>query len=264
MAKRFLKIRRSKPYQYLKDKFLYVRAYVRWKLNPYPKDIGDNPIFVFNHIPKCGGTSLNIVLRKWFILRKDYSPHELKFPDPEKLEIEFSKFENSPPKLSEIKPWEILGGHYHNSKLRLSKRFPEIYENPGLKLITFIREPLEHHLSMYKYGKKRGHDFVKNLSLSQYLENDCNFLAGALECNLENYKSRIDEYFFIGTLEEFQYSMERLARKLGKTELETIPFENQTNSKTLFNSLSEDEIIKFKKNNILDYLIYEYVKNSSN
>lgn len=254
----FLKLRRTNTFQALKGLVLYQRKKIEHFLNPYPKEVGENPIFIFNHIPKCGGTSFNLILRNWFYLKKDYSPHEIKFRDEKRLEEEFEKFESFSHDLKTLKPWVILAGHYHNSRFRLSKRFPDIYENQKVKLITFVRDPLAHHLSMYKFGKKKGHDFVKGLSLSDYLKKDSNFLAATIECTLENYKSRIDGYFFAGIVEEYEESLKQLSSKLGKAMVEKIPIENQTNSNTLYVSLSEEEINLFKESNKLDYLIYDY------
>lgn len=131
-------------------------------------------------------------------------------------------------------------------------------------MITFVRDSLAHHLSMYKFGKKMGHDFVKGLSLSDYLKKDLNFFASALECTIENYKSRIDNYFFVGIVEEYKESMQLLSMKLGKPEVRKIPFENRSYSNSLLDSLSKEEIKWFKENNELDYLIYDYCLKISN
>lgn len=258
MSKFLLSIRRTEAFQKAKNKVLFFNKGIQYFINPYSEKVGSSPIFIFNHIPKCGGTSFNLILRNWFYLKKDYSPHEIIFRDEKRLEEEFEKFENFSPDLKTLKPWVILAGHYHNSRFRLSRRFPDIYENQKVKLITFVRDPLSHHLSMYKFGKKKGHDFVKGLSLSDYLKKDSNFLATTLECTLENYKSRIDGYFFAGIVEEYEESLKQLSSKLGKAMVEKIPIENQTNSNTLYVSLSEEEINLFKESNKLDYLIYDY------
>lgn len=207
---------------------------------------------------------MNIVLRSWFYLKMDYEPNEIKNPDPNNLVIESNKFEEAAPDLNKIKPWEILAGHYHHPRFSLSKRFPGIYEAQNVKLITFIRDPLSHHLSMYKFGKKMGHDFAKNLSLSDYMNKDINFFARALECTIENYKSRIDSYFFVGIVEEYNKSMQLLSKKISKPDIKKIPFENRSYSNSLLESLSKEEINSFKENNKLDYLIYDYCLKTAN
>lgn len=108
---------------------MFLRAFIKNKLNPFPKELGENPIFIFKNIPKCGGTSFNVILRTWFYLIKDYSPDDIQFPDKNNLSIELDNFERSVPRLNKVKPWKILAGHYHHPRFSLSKRFPGIYEN---------------------------------------------------------------------------------------------------------------------------------------
>ncbi|EAZ82440.1 sulfotransferase family 2 domain-containing protein [Algoriphagus machipongonensis] len=258
MAIRFLFIRKSKPYQYLKDKFLYGRAYIQYKLNPYPEEVGENPIFIFNHIPKCGGTSLVLILGKWFYLRKDYSPLDIKYPNRNDFLDAYENFKNSQPEIFYLKPWEIIVGHYYISEIRLSERFPGIYNNLNVNKITFVRDPLSHHLSLFKFGKERGHNFVKGMELTDYLHEDSNYMAKSLECTQENYKSIIDSYFFVGIVERYDDSIKVLSKLLGKDQRIDIPNKNTTNSKSLYQNLSKEDIDLFKINNSLDYNIYNY------
>lgn len=228
-------------------------------MNPYPKEVGENPIFVFNHIPKCGGTSLNIVLRKWFHLVRDYPPHDLQFPDPEELEKAQVEFETNPPTIEKLKPFQILAGHYHNPRNRLAIRLKEKSLNEKLKKITFLREPLSHRLSLYKFGVKRGHKWVNGFSLNDYLKSESNFFAKVLECDEENYQEVLNSYFFVGILEENEQSINRLGKLIGRKVLFKIPHVNQTNSNTEMEKLDQEEIEQFKKMNELDYKIYNYI-----
>lgn len=255
---KFFFIRKTKLYQFLKNIFLYIRAVANFLLKTSKPKYIDYSIFIFNHIPKCAGTSFNQTLRSWFYLKMDYEPNEIQYPNANELMIKSNKFEKSALDLNNLKPWEIVAGHYHHSRFSLSKRFPGIYENPKVRLITFVRHPLAHHLSMYKFGKKNGHEFVRGLQLSDYMRKDTNFLARALECTLENYKTRIDTYFFVGIVEEYKESVKKLANKLGKPEPKKISILNKTYSHSFYKSLSEEEITLFEKNNKLDYMIYSY------
>lgn len=41
-----------------------------------------NPVYVFHHIPKCGGSSINEVLNSWFVTFKDYRDgYTLNYPE---------------------------------------------------------------------------------------------------------------------------------------------------------------------------------------
>lgn len=258
MAKKFLKIRRSKPYQYLKDKYLYSRAYFHYKLNPYPAEVGENPIFIFNHIPKCGGTSLNIVLRKWFYLVRDYPPHDLQYPDPEDWEKAQTHYENNPPNLANLKPFQILAGHYHHSRNRFTKRIGNSISSQSFKCVTFLRDPLSHRLSLYKFGVRKGHNWVNGYTLNEYIKSETNFFARVLECDETNYKEILRSYFFVGILEKNKSSIDKLGKLIGRSVNFEIPHVNQTNSITELDKLSQKEIDDFKIANDLDYKIYQF------
>lgn len=239
---------------------MYSRAYLKYKLNPYPKEVGENPIFVFNHIPKCGGTSLNIVLRNWFHIVRDYPPHDLQYPNPEEWDRVQTLFENKPPIIGNLKPFQILVGHYHNHRNRFSKRISQKTDIDNLKKITFVREPLAHRLSLYKYAKKKGHKWIDGISLDDYVLSETNFLAKTLECNEKNYMDVLDSYFFIGLTEDFQSSISRLAKNINRPTPRQTPFVNRTDSFSELEKLDKQTIKLFKEKNDLDYKVYEYAK----
>lgn len=261
MKKRpFLFIRKTKGYQNLKDKFLYVRSFLRHKIRPYPLEISDGSIFLFNHILKSGGTSFSIILRKWFHVAKDYHPHDLDFPDPVILREKQLIFENNVPDLSRLKPFQIIAGHYDFPDNLLSKRFKNSILDKRIKKITFLRDPLLHRLSYYKYGKKRGHFWIKGMDLHEFLQSEVNFFANVLECSEENYKEVLESYFFIGITEDYAKSIHLLAEQLGRKVDFDIPHVNRTNSIEELDLLTKEEIENFKSSNKLDYKIYNYGK----
>jgi len=258
--RRFLAIRTSKPYLFLKDRYLYWRAYIIYQLNPYPKKIGENPVYIFNHIPKCGGTSLNIVLRKWFHMVRDYPPHDLQYPDPKDWEIAQSKFENNLPIIDQLKPFQIMAGHYLHPRNQFSKRIIPRCNACNMKKITFVRDPIALRLSLYKFGRKKGHQWVEGISLKEFIISETNFLARTLECDDSNFKEVLDSYFFIGLTEDFERSMRRLAKKINRPIPRKTPFVNCTNSSSELEKLDKHIINLFKKKNELDYKVYEYSK----
>lgn len=243
---------------------MVARAFIEWKLKPYPVELGKYPIFIFNHIPKCGGTSLNIVLRNWFHLVRDYPPHDLQYPDPKDWDIAQSNFEKDPPKLNQLKPYQILAGHYHHPRNRFSIRLNINPTNKNFKKITFLREPLAHRLSLYKFGVKRGHNWVNGFTLNEYIKSESNFFAKVLECDDDNYQQVLDSYFFVGILEENEKSIQKLSKAIGRKVSFKIPHVNQTDSKTEFGKLNQLEIDQFKKVNELDYKIYQYALEAFN
>lgn len=227
-------------------------------MNPYPKEVGENPIFIFNHIPKCGGTSLNIVLRKWFHVIKDYYPHEMKYKNEEDLIDIYRVFCQNSPRLGEVKPWQIIAGHYHKDEILLNIRFSLNHNNSKIHMVTFVRDPFEHRVSRYSYG--RGFkEYVKGLTFKEFLKKEKNFFAKNLNCTQDNYKEVMDKYFFIGVTENFNDSISMLCKKIGKQPLRQVPFVNKGDKKLKY-SLSELEFAEFYSDNLLDYQIYEYAK----
>lgn len=265
MPKLFKGIRRSPVFQKLKNKTIYgIKALEYIFLNIGVKK-EKRSIYIFNHIPKCGGTSLRIIMRNWFCIIDDYPPHDLKFSDKTQHELALQNFIENKPNYLNIKPWELISGHYHLPEFEISLRFPGVFENSQVRVITFVREPLDLMFSHFYYGKKKGHSYILWDTIEEYLLNAMpNQLAHAIGCTESNYIERLDSYFFIGVLENFEDSINTLARLLGKTLPINTPHSNSSNKELVSGQLEDSVLKKFKARNKLDYLVYEYVKTKIN
>lgn len=255
---RFLKLRSSKPYKKLKILVFSVRAYLVNKILPFSSEIQKNPIFIFNHIPKCGGSSLRKVLEMNFRIYPEYPPHEGHFKNSVNLEEIVTNFKANRVDYLKLKSWELIMGHYHNQGYEILNRFPDLYENPRICLITFLRDPLLHRLSMYVYSKKKDLAFVRFISIKEYVLSEKDLFAKALCCDFSNYKEVMDRYFFIGVTEQYKESLNQLKSLLNLAAASEPPHVNRTNSLNELESFTSEEIDKFKTLNKLDYLIYEY------
>ena len=203
-----------------------------------------SPVYVFHHIPRCGGSSVNEVLASWFITIKDYrSGWTMDYP--EKVNIE------------RLRSAHCLCGHFELDGYHLHQRYPGILGSDRFRLFTFVREPLQVQLSLYRYEKKQKVCTVG--SIEDRLSARPNYVADRLPATQENYKEIIDRYFFVGILEEGQASLDLLARILGKPR-KKLPWANRTRKDSGCDevNLSEELIGKFREENVLDYLIYEY------
>ncbi len=226
------------------------------------------PITIFHHIPKCGGESIGLVLSKWFLIIADIGLPRYVYTLP------FIKFKS-------LRSFCCLKGHYHLQGYHLWQVYPKIYNNPNYRLITFLRDPLETIISKYYYAVRTKQidssiltlkQFVfleptSNIQLSAdplinaYLCNNVNYISNQLGCTYDNYKECIDNYYFVGILEQAQDSLDILANKLGKKKV-AIPHINKTKrEKNNAAVLTEKDIQLFKKKNSLDYLIYNYSLN---
>ncbi len=251
------------------------------------------PLFSM-HIPKCGGTSFETILEKWFNNGR-YFPNLYRHPRILKTLwksrvdllvqssmglgfVRHSYFHilGYPPRIirkNKFRDILTLSSapiciHGHFDPLKSENQFFNFYPN-AQQFITMIRDPLDMEISMYHYRKKfveQGGIYFKgekrNLqvdTIEKYLQNKKSYLLESWpwKMGVENYKEVIEKHFvFIGILEKFDTSIRLLAEKLGKKFYE-MP---KLNSSRKDEKLNEDTVQQFKKNNQLEYMVYEYVR----
>lgn len=205
------------------------------------------PVYIFHHIPKCAGTSMIAVLRRWFFVITDYwryHHHE-----------ELPYFLRHRVNLQILRSCHCLCGHFALPETHIDKRYPGVFHNKNYKIFTFIRDPLEVKISLYYFEKKRGQR--EGVSLEQHLLERENYIASILGCSLANYKEVLDRYFFIGITEQLELSMGKLAILLNKRKLR-LPALNQSQRDSQVSKLQPEMIGRFKVLNELDYRIYDY------
>lgn len=248
-----------KLYIPFRNKLRYVKCWLRYLVNPYPEELSKSPVFIFNHIPKCAGTSFKHVLRNWFYIVYDYAPNENDFLNMDEYSKSFQFYLENPKDSKKCKPWVILAGHYHVSEFSLQSRYPNALLDDRYKLITFIRDPLKQKTSMYFFSKKMNYSFVEGYSLEDFLLLYPNLLANSLGCTIDNFKVVLKRYFFIGVVEKYEYSILQLSNKLNRKIPLSIPKSNVNEKKHESISLDNEFLVRFSELNKLDYLIYNYI-----
>ncbi|HAG80321.1 MAG TPA: hypothetical protein DCL61_03910 [Cyanobacteria bacterium UBA12227] len=210
--------------------------------------------YIFHHIPKCAGTSAFDALTHWFICIKDYPPSRAwgNVDDPKA----YDQFCNSSKNLEQLRHYQILCGHYHLKGSFISERYPSCFEKDRYRLITFLRDPLEVQISLYYY-ERRMKRFPPEEPLEKRLLERENYLASVIPCDDSNYQEVLNRYFFIGLVEKYQESFDRLADQLRKPRLQLTTLNQSVRDQQ---KLSEDLISEFKERNHLDYKIYHYAK----
>ncbi len=226
------------------------------------------PVYLYHHIPKCGGETVAELLRKWFLVFRDDKP---------------SGFRGILPFITirRLRSYCCVHGHFHLDGYRLWERYPFVYGNNEYRIISFVRHPFNTIVSKYYYGIKTGEINTEDVSLKQFVMSEydindlyCmyprrdkrfidhmfgnrNYLANKLGCDIHNYKERLDSYFFIGILEHLNFSFQELAKRIGKSFVATNVHRNRSKYDKQYEDVSESE---FRKRNELDYLIYDYVR----
>lgn len=232
-------------------KHILIFGFRRFFYYPFLIKINKNKsgVYVFHHIPKCGGTSVYKSLASWFKVIKDYRVGW--------SNIFFSKYT-----LSSFKSNLCLAGHFDTENNYLSERYPEIEQLPDVFLFSFIREPLEQRISLYFFLKKNGLKLAIDNDLDTFLFLEENYFAKIFCCDESNYRDKLDRYNYIGVTEELEESFSILARLLNKPALK-IGKKNVTRRPK---SINVDENLKqeFYSKNSLDLLIYNYCKTKFN
>jgi len=209
--------------------------------------LNSRPAYFFHHIMKCGGTSVVHVLQNWFNLIIDH------YEKDSGIHLDLNDYLKHKIISDNIFSDTCIVAHFQHSGGYLTQRYPEIIHRPfEFRAFTFVREPMELLISLYYYKRK-------NISstLQHFLSAQSNFLAGLTQCTESNYKEVINRYFFVGVVERMQESFDILADITGK-QRQTLPFANKSKKDNQISELLPDFIKKFKKNNEIDYLIYNY------
>jgi len=203
-------------------------------------------VYIFHHIPKCGGTSLNKVLRSSFITVRDYRSGWAETDYPNKTDI------------SSLNSDHCLCGHFEIEGYYLHQRYPEIFLSTRYRVFTFVREPLQIQLSLFRYEKLNNQ--VREKNIEKYLLKRSNYLANRFPVTFSNYKEIINRYFFVGILEHSEVSLAILSSMM-KKKLGPFPWLNKSRQNiedSELQGLSQELIGKFRRNNTLDYLVYDY------
>ena len=216
----------------------------------YLSRIGTGPVYVFHHIPKTGGSSVNRMLPLWFYRIRD---RRLRV-NPQDWTA--GHVRGPPIDLSRLRANDCLAGHWAVSGEYLHERYPEILADPRYRLFTFVREPLEMKLSLCYWEHRQGKEFTSR-SMEEELLGRPNYLAERLPCTGVDYERVLSRYFFIGVTEYMQQSFDHLADLVGRSKVR-LPHANRSRTASDKVELSSAFRREFRELNALDYLVYDH------
>ncbi|HNP68259.1 MAG TPA: sulfotransferase family 2 domain-containing protein [Aequorivita sp.] len=203
-------------------------------------------MYYFVHIEKCAGTTLHEILALTFlryvhITKNHFGGNE------KKNDLSLSEYQ----KIKKMLP-SIIGGH----NIRPYLNFIE----PS-NCFTFFRNPIDRYISQYNHDHERGFspsfDHFLNRSYSR------NFMVQKIagEENFEKAKLLLAQFMFVGDVDNFTQSIERLSKILkvrfyGRTQNHNVR-NNHPNYLT-FEQLSLEQRELARSQNELDIKLYNY------
>ena len=184
------------------------------------------------------------IINHWFVVIMDYRKGHA---------VNYAKKVN----LKRLRSGHCLCGHFELDGYFLHQRYPEVFVSERYKVFSFVRDPLQLSLSLYRYLKDSG--LIKDIDIETHLFSRQNILAKSFCVTEDNYKEGLDKYIFIGVLEKGQLSMDLLARLIDKKSMK-IPHENISSQRreSQLENLSEVVQKRFYEENKLDYLVYDH------
>ena len=180
----------------------------------FPEAAEPRPRHIFHHMPKAAGTTCRDVFASWFELRvDDREPWSPEAPPP-----------RYPP--ASIAPGEMLCGHFNAAGYSLSARYPEVLGDPGWRLITFLRDPLEAAISYHAFERRhrpRWDPSFVSPDLDAYLEAGPRHLGEHLGSVDDDWRAALERYWFVGTVDRLGECLRWLALALDKPDPGPLP-----------------------------------------
>ena len=223
-------------------------------------------MYIFNHIPKCGGLSYRALLEE--TLGKDRVEH-----------ISINLEEDYHPNPDEYRRYTMLMGHF-------GVKWNEIV-GPGRQWMTALREPIDRVVSTYYYWRHNAEVspespwlyMAQTMSLDEFIRSGHYLVRQGIE-NAQTWqladdlrwryrtvpeqdalavaKENLDKFSFVGIYEQFERSVEWMCKYLGVTPPNTVPHVNATKKRPAVSELSPATIEAITELNTADVELYKY------
>ncbi len=208
------------------------------------------------HIPKTAGTAFYHVLKNQYGTKLS--------PSYKRKDILSLTSNSGYSLIQEAEKYSLLHGHF---------RFEEVvklYENSNAKLITWVRDPVERLISNYHFFKhrlenpelnpevfeKNKHRINENLLEYAQLDENRNRISWFID------ESKIEAFFFIGIMEQFNSELMQLSKLLNWDQVEFPPMINISpkTHEIISNDLRKEIAVLNQK----DIQLYQHILNTHN
>ncbi|MBX2848647.1 MAG: sulfotransferase family protein [Acidiferrobacterales bacterium] len=219
----------------------------------------DNKI-IFVHIPKCGGTSLDSLIRKKFRFNRFKISARASAEASQKTAVDIHAVRGALLNYAVSLDYKFISGHFY-------LHHPEHYND--YKIITMLRNPVDRLISHYLYNRYKTHSThdAINIEFEDFLNSDLAKDYGNLYCRYfsesqnpsESIKT-LSNFSKVGILEHLapfkSYIQKELELKGNLAKKNTSPVSRTTRSQDLL-STYQDKITKICRDDIEIYNHFE-------
>ena len=199
------------------------------------------------HVPKTGGQSFYQVLKQVYGDRLSISYRRR---DYEAAKQEYRRFENSIPA-----QLQVLHGHLYYKEVK------RLHRHTNAKVVCWLRDPVERVVSNYHYFKQRLEQAEADAENAHRRDETLLQYAGRRDARNRMHKFLnglpLEDFYFIGLLEDYEADVKRLGRLLGWGKFE-LPHVNK--AITPKPELDEATLKKLRRWNRKDIKLYERVR----
>lgn len=204
------------------------------------------PVYIYQHVPKCGGTSFRTACRSFFTEVRDVPPSK------DDLEA-WEAFCRNKVDFSTLGRDTIITGHLIHEGLRPRERYAQEIADGRAQIVTVLREPLSRLISGYAYALRFGE--TPPVTLEQRVRKTKNPMSRFLGFDGSNAEAFLKSFFLVGLTEHLQATVDLLAKSAGKESVE-VPRANVSKERARL-EVSPEAAEVFRVNNAQDYELYE-------
>lgn len=206
--------------------------------------------YFFYHIPKTAGTSFKRLLEVWLQTARDED-----LADADRRRIANSR-------QADLCIHGHFGARLKSNSASLLERYPFIEGNADARVMTLLRDPIEHAVSYYFHERRRGTP-LPELSVFLTKPNAATFSSALGVSRTEEIESMLSSFWFVGAADDLQTVADQLAEREGWSHV-AVPLQNQRPQDSVAELVTPADRRAYEKLMALDYEIWTRARSWSN